>query len=143
MFSRCPWEHAWEAASTSYFGTVSGEAHTSISGLPQKTLFAMSTFFSTPRGKRQELCCWPCTSVSAGCWRRVIPSAQHVPGLQPHNQSLQGALRDPRGASSQQCTHLCTGLGLPLGWVHYTSNPVVSKAWQNNCRGCTGGRKRL
>ena len=102
-------------ASTCYFGTVDGEASTSISGLSQKTLFAISTIFSAPRGKQQELCCWPCMSeyslleeshsLSAACLR---PS-----GFMAHNQTLHGALRDTRGPPSKQCTHLPTGAGYP------------------------------
>lgn len=68
---------------TSYFGTVDGEASTSISGLPQNTLFAISTIFPAPQGKHQELswAMYVCEYLLLE-ENLSLSTAQHISGLQ-------------------------------------------------------------
>lgn len=72
-------------------------------------------FFSAPRGKQQELHCWPCMSECS--WleeRHSLSTACLRPlGFIGYNQTLHRALRDPRGAPSKQCPHLPTSAGYP------------------------------
>lgn len=80
MFSQCL-PLPGKAGRTSYFGTVSGEASTSISGLPQKTLFSICTIFPAPQGKHQDFS-WAMYVCEYLLLNRIFPLAQHISGLQ-------------------------------------------------------------
>lgn len=102
-----------KAVRTSYFGTVDGEASTSISGLPRKTLFAISTIFPAPQGKHQELswAMYVCEYLLLEESLSLSTAHLRPSGFTACTQSFHGALRGPRGAPRMQCTHLPTGAG--------------------------------